>query len=100
MKRTVYIPLVLRSVKLRNDYGCARGQSHKKSHNQIDDLRSRTADGSQSFFSHKSSYDYGVSSVIKLLKEGSHNNGKEKQKKLFPDYSLSNLIDRWFLFHL
>ena len=92
MQRTVHPFRMAGSDGLGNDHRSPGGKSHKKAEGKIENLAGGTTNARKCFLTRKLADDYRIHRVIQLLKEGTDQDRKEKQKNLFPDDSCQHRV--------
>ena len=80
MQTLLQIPLILCSIKLRNNYRCTACKSGETSDDQIGKNGRGSPDRGKCALSDKTTDDDSIYGVIKLLEQSSNYNRKEKNQ--------------------
>ena len=85
------------TVKLRYDHRGTAGQSHKETHQQVNQGAGASSYCSQGLLSHKAAHHHGIRRIIKLLEKCPEQYGKEKQQQLSENASFRNTVSLYNL---
>ena len=80
------------AVKLGYDHCGAAGQSHKETHQQVNQGAGASSYCGQGLLSHKAAHHHGIRRIIKLLEKCPEQDRKEKEQELLPDHAVRDPV--------